>query len=54
MNLQSWTLLIVILGIAAVVIWRLRRQHKHSGGSCANCSASGCALRALKEKNNKR
>ena len=49
MNFQSWILLTIILGIAAAIVWRLHRQHKRSGGSCANCSATGCALRAFKE-----
>ncbi len=50
MNLQSWILLAVVAALALVVIVRLHSKHKASGGVCSSCNATGCALRAIKEK----
>ncbi len=50
MNLQSWILLFVILGLAAWVAMRLHHKHKASGGVCSSCNATGCALRPYREK----
>ena len=50
MNLQSWILLAVVAALAIATVVRLRRKHKAAVGACSSCNATGCALRAIKEK----
>lgn len=45
MKLVDFILLAVILGVAALIVWQLRRRKKKDGDGCASCeSCEGCPM----------
>lgn len=49
MNIQSIILAAIILGVAALIVYRMVRRKGRRPSCCDDCDAVGCSLRGLKK-----